>query len=138
MMKILLAQQNYHIGNFEANREKIITAINEAKNQKADLIVFSELAVCGYLGRDFFEFRDFIDKCYESIEIIKEHADNIGVLIGTPTRNPNSLGKDLFNSARRTDDGFFEPHFYEIIFDPFYKRFINEINIESRFKKFRA
>jgi NAD+ synthase (glutamine-hydrolysing) len=98
-MKILLAQQNYHIGNFEANREKIISAINEAKQQKADLIVFSELAVCGYLGRDFFEFRDFIDKCYESIELIKEHADEIGVLIGAPTRNPNSLGKDLFNSA---------------------------------------
>jgi NAD+ synthase (glutamine-hydrolysing) len=47
-MKIALAQQNYHIGNFEKNTEKIIDAIQQAKKQKADLIVFSELCICGY------------------------------------------------------------------------------------------
>ena len=55
-MKIFLAQQNYHIGNFEANTERIIAAIEEAKQQGGDLIVFSELAVCGYPPRDFFGF----------------------------------------------------------------------------------
>src|SRR6476469_5686655 len=98
-MKILLAQQNYHVGNFEANTAKIISAINVAKSQNADLIVFSELCVCGYPARDFFEFNDFIDKCYQAVEKIKEHADTIGVLIGSPARNPNKLGKDLFNAA---------------------------------------
>jgi hypothetical protein len=38
-MKVLLAQQNYHIGNFESNTNKIIQAISNAKNEKADLIV---------------------------------------------------------------------------------------------------
>ena len=42
-MKIFLAQQNYHIGNFEGNVEKIIAAIQEAKRKGGDLVVFSEL-----------------------------------------------------------------------------------------------
>ncbi len=98
-MKIFLAQQNYHIGNFEANTQKIITAINEAKAQQADLIVFSEMSVCGYPARDFVEFNDFINKCYEAIEIIKEHTTEIAVIIGSPARNTIKEGKDLFNAA---------------------------------------
>jgi NAD+ synthase (glutamine-hydrolysing) len=98
-MKIVLAQQNYHIGNFEKNTQKIISAIEEAKQQQADLIVFSEMSICGYPARDFVEFNDFIDKCYEAIDTIKQHADTIGVLVGSPARNPTPEGKDLFNAA---------------------------------------
>lgn len=98
-MKIFLAQQNYHIGNFEENAKKIIEGINLAKTQDADLVVFSELCICGYPPRDFLEFNDFINKCYETIEIIKQHADEVGVLIGSPSRNPVRDGKDLFNAA---------------------------------------
>ncbi len=98
-MKIFLAQQNYHIGNFEANAQKIINAINRAKAAGADLVLFSELCICGYPPRDFVEFNDFINKCYETIDVIKEHADTIGVLIGSPARNPQKEGKDLFNAA---------------------------------------
>ncbi|MFT3903379.1 MAG: NAD+ synthase [Niabella sp.] len=98
-MRIAIAQQNYHIGNFEANVQKIISGIDWAKKQGADLVVFSELCVCGYPPRDFLEFSDFINKCYEAVDVIKEHADTIGVLIGAPERNLNSKGKDLFNAA---------------------------------------
>ena len=98
-MKIFLAQQNYHIGNFESNTNKIIAAINIAKQSGADLIVFSELCICGYPPRDFVEFNDFINKCYSSIDRIKEHADTIGVLVGAPDRNYAPNGKDLFNAA---------------------------------------
>ena len=98
-MKIFLAQQNYHIGNFEANTAKIIAAIREAKTKGGDLVVFSELAVCGYPPRDFLEFNDFIEKSLESIEQIKQEADTIAVLVGAPSRNPVAHGKDLFNSA---------------------------------------
>lgn len=98
-MKIFLAQQNYHIGNFEANTERIIAAIEEAKQQGGDLIVFSELAVCGYPPRDFLDFNDFIEQSLASIERIKQHADTIGVLVGAPSRNSIIEGKDLFNSA---------------------------------------
>ncbi len=98
-MKIILAQQNYHIGDFEKNTEKIISAIESAKAQQADLVVFSELAVCGYPPRDFLEFDDFIRRSYDSIEKIKNHADSIAVLVGAPARNPDINGKDLFNAA---------------------------------------
>jgi len=98
-MKIFLAQQNYHIGNFESNTQKIIYAIEEAKKQGGDLILFSELSVCGYAPKDFLEFEDFISKCYKAIDEIKEHADTIGVLVGAPDRNPVKEGKDLFNAA---------------------------------------
>jgi NAD+ synthase (glutamine-hydrolysing) len=98
-MKIFLAQQNYHIGNFESNTQKIISAIETAKQQGGDLIVFSELSVCGYAPRDFLEFEDFINKSYAAIDAIKQHADTIGVLVGAPDRNPVREGKDLFNAA---------------------------------------
>ncbi len=98
-MKIYLSQQNYHIGNFEANTAKIISAIKAAKADGADLVVFSEMCICGYPARDFVDFRDFIDKCYEAIDQIKEHADTIGVLVGSPDRNQVKEGKDLFNAA---------------------------------------
>jgi len=98
-MKIFLAQQNYHIGNFAANTEKILSAIREAKNQGGELIVFSELAVCGYPPRDFLEFEDFIEQCMLAIDQIRLAADTIGVLVGAPSRNPVIEGKDLFNSA---------------------------------------
>jgi NAD+ synthase (glutamine-hydrolysing) len=98
-MKIFLAQQNYHIGNFEGNVQKIIEAIKEAKQQGGELIVFSELCICGYPPRDFLEFDDFIHKCYEAIDVIKQHADTIGVLVGAPDKNFHNQGKPLFNAV---------------------------------------
>lgn len=98
-MKIFLAQQNYHIGNFEANTDKIIAAIEEAKANGGDLVVFSELSICGYPPRDFLEFNDFIEAGLASVERIRRVADTIGVLVGCPSRNDTPRGKNLFNSA---------------------------------------
>ncbi|HTS45433.1 MAG TPA: NAD(+) synthase, partial [Puia sp.] len=98
-MKIALAQQNYHIGNFELNTSKIIHGIQLAKEQGADLVMFSELCVCGYPPRDFLEFEDFINKCYAAVDQIRQHADTIAVIVGSPARNPIPEGKDLFNAA---------------------------------------
>jgi NAD+ synthase (glutamine-hydrolysing) len=98
-MKIALAQQNYHIGNFELNTEKILEGVDRATAAGAELVVFSELCVCGYPPRDFLEFNDFINKCYEALDKIKEKTDKIGVIVGCPVRNPKKEGKDLFNAA---------------------------------------
>ena len=98
-MKIFLAQQNYHIGNFEQNAAKIIDGIRKAKEAGADLVMFSELCTCGYPPRDFLEFNDFVRQCYETLNLIKEHAHDIGVLVGSPAYNPQKEGKDLFNAA---------------------------------------
>jgi len=98
-MKIFLAQQNYIIGDFEYNTRKIIEAIQAAKRQGGDLIIFSELCVCGYPPRDFLEFDDFVEQCLAAVDRIRMAADTIGVLIGAPSRNPKIEGKDLHNSA---------------------------------------
>ncbi len=98
-MKIALVQQNYHIGNFEYNREKIIQGIRLAKENGADLAVFSELSVCGYPPRDFLEFQDFLSRCYASIDAIKAYSSGIGVIVGAPAPNTSAKGKDLYNAA---------------------------------------
>ena len=87
-MRIALAQINYHIGNFENNFKKIKDTISKAKEQKADLIVFAELAVSGYPPRDFLEFDDFIDRCDSTIEKIAAECNGIAAIVGSPTRNP--------------------------------------------------
>lgn len=104
-MKIALAQINFHVGNFSKNINKIKKAIEKAKQNKADLIVFSELAVSGYPPRDFLEFNDFIDKCQSGVESIANECNDIAAIIGSPTRNPEFKGKALYNSAYFLADG---------------------------------
>jgi NAD+ synthase (glutamine-hydrolysing) len=97
-MIIALAQINFIVGDFEYNSTKIIKAITESKKVNADLIVFSELAICGYSPFDLLESKDFIDKSYNAINIIAKYSEDIGVIIGAPTINEGT-GKMLFNSA---------------------------------------
>lgn len=104
-MKITLAQLNYHTGNFDLNTQKIIEAIQNAKTENADLVVFSELSVCGYPPRDFLEFNDFINLCTKNIELIANQCIGIAAIVGAPTVNPKVEGKDLFNSAYFLADG---------------------------------
>jgi NAD+ synthase (glutamine-hydrolysing) len=104
-MNIALAQLNYVIGDFNYNTEKIINAINEAKQKDADLIVFAELCVCGYPPRDFLEFSEFIELCDSSAQQIASECIGIACIIGLPTNNPKVQGKDLFNSAYFIEDG---------------------------------
>jgi len=98
-MKIVLAQLNYHIGNFEANSDKIIEAIRKAKSKQADLIVFSELAICGYPPKDLLERKDFIEKTLNAIDLVASHCFDIAAVMGGPSINPHSKGKNLYNSA---------------------------------------
>jgi NAD+ synthase (glutamine-hydrolysing) len=104
-LTISLAQLDYHTGNFEKNKEKIIQQINAAKNENVDLIVFSELCICGYPPRDFLEFNDFNLRCLQSVHEIAEHCRGIAAIVGSPTINPVPAGKDLFNSAYFLADG---------------------------------
>jgi NAD+ synthase (glutamine-hydrolysing) len=98
-MKIAIAQLNYHIGNFEGNGQKMLDAVEEAKKQGADIVVFSELSVCGYPPRDFLEFDDFIRQSDETVQRLAAASHDIAIVLGAPARNPVIEGKDLFNSA---------------------------------------
>lgn len=104
-MKIQLVQQNYIIGDFEGNSRKIIQSIQRAKDKGADLVVFTELCVCGYPSADMLNFKGYIDKCLTTVNKIASYANNIGVIIGAPERNELPEGKDLFNSAYFLFDG---------------------------------
>jgi NAD+ synthase (glutamine-hydrolysing) len=104
-MKIFLAQQNYHIGNFEANVAKICDGIDRARAAGAELVVFSELCICGYPPRDFLDFEDFIRQSYAALQQVAVYAGDMGVLVGAPARNPKKEGKDLLNAAFLLHDG---------------------------------
>ncbi|WP_421941361.1 NAD+ synthase [Pedobacter sp.] len=104
-MKIALAQLNYHIGNFEANTQKIIEGINAARSKGADLVVFAELAICGYPPRDFLEYEEFIALCEQSVSAIATHCVGIACIIGSPVKNDVLQGKDLFNAAYFIEGG---------------------------------
>jgi len=104
-MRIAISQLNFHIGNFELNTCKIIDAIHQAKSEKADLVVFAELAVCGYPPRDFLEFSEFIESCGQSINKIAAECIGIAAVVGAPSVNPEAAGKNLYNSAYFLENG---------------------------------
>lgn len=104
-MKIALAQLNYHTGNFALHREQMLTQMQQAKLDGADLIVFAELAVTGYPPRDFLEFDHFLDLCDEVVRDLAAAATDIGVILGAPLRNTHGKGKALFNAAFLLFDG---------------------------------
>ncbi len=98
-MRIAIAQFNAHIGNFEGNLSKMLQMTATAKAQGADIICFPELATCGYPARDFLEFDDFIQQADASIQTLAKAAQGIAIVLGSPTRNPQLEGKDLYNSV---------------------------------------
>ncbi|MGQ1910207.1 NAD+ synthase [Marinifilum sp. RC60d5] len=104
-MKIALAQLNYHIGNFESNTEKIISCIEKSKKENVDLVIFSELAICGYPPKDLLERKDFVDRTLLALEKVTESCTDIAAVIGGPSINPNTKGKNLYNSAYFISDG---------------------------------
>jgi len=105
-MKIALAQLNVIIGDFDYNFRKMAKAIDEAVDNKADLVIFPELAVCGYPPRDFLEFHDFVARSQKVVQDLADHAgDRIAVVVGAPTVNPDPEGKDLFNSGYFIEHG---------------------------------
>ncbi len=98
-MRVSLAQVNVHVGNFESNLKKFYDAIDKALSEKSDLIIFPELAICGYPPRDFLEYEHFVKQCFNSIKLLATKCTAITCVIGAPTFNPNPEGKALYNSA---------------------------------------
>lgn len=98
-MRIALAQVNIHVGNFSGNLEKMLHYVQLAKQAGAGIVCFPELATCGYPPRDFLEFDDFIRQADYCVQELAKAAQDIAIIVGSPTRNPKKEGKDLYNSA---------------------------------------
>jgi NAD+ synthase (glutamine-hydrolysing) len=104
-MKISVAQLNYHIGNFEGNKSLICNAINRARAEGSDLVIFSELCISGYPPLDLLDRHDFIEKCNLTAKEIADKCRGIAAIVGSPTINKNKEGKKLFNSALLLSEG---------------------------------
>jgi|WetSurMetagenome_2_1015567.scaffolds.fasta_scaffold00004_177 NAD+ synthase (glutamine-hydrolysing) len=104
-MRISIAQINYHIGNFERNRNLILDAVRKAKNENSDLVIFSELCIPGYPPLDLLDRVDFIEKCSATVREVADECRGITAIIGSPTINPNPRGKKLYNSALVLSEG---------------------------------
>jgi NAD+ synthase (glutamine-hydrolysing) len=104
-MKISIAQLNYHIGDFAGNKDLICKAINQAKAEGSDLVIFSELCIPGYPPLDLLDRVDFVEKCNQTVEEIAGFCKGITAIVGSPTFNLGPEGKKLFNSAMIISEG---------------------------------
>ena len=90
-MKIAVAQLNYTVGDFETNKVKIIGAINKAKDQGADLVVFAEHAISGTPAYDLLNKIDFLELCEESLVEIASFCEGISAIVGLPVQSGNRI-----------------------------------------------
>ena len=81
-LKIALAQSNFTVGDIKGNAEKIKSNILEAENNGADIIVFPELALCGYPPLDLVLEHEFIQANESNINEIAQTAKNIVAIVG--------------------------------------------------------
>lgn len=104
-MKIALAQLNYHVGNFESNKRKMLQAIEDAKAEAADIVCFAELASTGYPPQDYLQFEDFLQKSDELVDIIAEAARGIAVIMGAPVKDNDAEVPALYNGGLFLHEG---------------------------------
>lgn len=94
-MKICVAQVNTCVGNIDANVDIMLTEITQAKRRQVDLVIFPELALCGYPPEDLLLRTDFLERCEQAVERLSVAAAGIAILFGCPRRQ----GGVLYNAA---------------------------------------
>ena len=103
-MRIALAQLNPTIGALEQNLEKVKESYQKGLEGKADLVVFTELALPGYPPRDLLNYRGFLDKERALItdDLMPLTAKTgVSILIGANYRR----GNRLYNAALLLENG---------------------------------
>jgi NAD+ synthase (glutamine-hydrolysing) len=93
-VRLALAQINTVVGDLEGNRERILDAIDEARDADADLVLVPELAVTGYPPEDLLLRPGFLRAAERSLAEIARAARGIVALVGTP-----HLDSDLYNAC---------------------------------------
>jgi NAD+ synthase (glutamine-hydrolysing) len=100
--RICLAQLNLVVGDVTGNTARIVAAIQKARDeQAADLIVFQELALCGYPPEDLLFHSGLQHRVADSLEILKSEAHGIAVLVGYPEYEKSRI----YNSAAWIQEG---------------------------------
>jgi NAD+ synthase (glutamine-hydrolysing) len=104
-MKVTIAQINTTNGDIEGNVAKILNAIEKAKADNSDIVVFPEVVTHGYTSQDWFQDRDIIDTASEAIEMIVPATVGITAIVGTIRKNDDNDGRRLYNSAAIISNG---------------------------------
>ena len=99
IMRVTIGQINTTNGDYEGNTASILRAIEQARKDRADLVVLPETAVQGYMSFDWFLDRDVVRSALQPLDKIIKATDGITAVVGTvrPTNQP--AGKRLYNSA---------------------------------------
>jgi len=98
-MRIGLAQINPTVGDLPGNRRRILDAYASLVAGGAELVVFPELAACGYPPRDLLFKRRFVADTAASVSAIAAEVGAVPALVGTVEANPTGRGRPFFNSA---------------------------------------
>lgn len=106
-MKIALAQINPTVADFSGNLEKIVAESRRAAAAGARLVVFSELAICGYPPADFLEKPSFLSRCRSAMEELASATRELptAVLAGVALPAAPESGKPAVNAAVLLDKG---------------------------------
>jgi NAD+ synthase (glutamine-hydrolysing) len=107
-VRIALAQINPTVGDFSGNLKKIAEFVERAAAQGAALVIFSELATCGYPPADLLEKESFVERAEETLAAVAELTRGAGrpaVLCGSPMRCESASGKRVRNVAALLEDG---------------------------------
>ena len=99
-MRIALAQLDLVVGDLEANAERIVGSISDARAAGADLVVLPELATTGYPPEDLLLRPGFVRAAHASVATIAAATDGIVALVGTPW-----FDRDLANACAVCADG---------------------------------
>src|SRR5215208_38438 len=99
-MRLALAQINAVVGDLEGNRDRILAALGDAREQKAELVLFPELAVTGYPPEDLLLRPGFVRAAEESLQAIAAETRGLTALVGTPW-----FDRDLFNACAVCSEG---------------------------------
>ena len=99
-MRISIAQINSTIGDFSGNREKILAFTKRAAGEQgADLVLFPELALCGYPPMDLLDQDRFVEMNIHTLRSLqRELPAGVAAGLGYVNRNPQSRGKSLVNA----------------------------------------
>jgi NAD+ synthetase len=104
-MRVTIAQINTTNGDLAGNTQKVIDAIEKARSQGSDVVVFPELATHGYTSQDWFQDADIIAHSRDPLNAISGATPGITAVVGTIRPNEDKDGRRLFNCAAVIHDG---------------------------------
>lgn len=91
ILRLALAQLNVCVGDVANNLQQVLAAIEQAKAQHADVIVFPELVLAGYPPEDLLFRPDFLTQMQAAIATVAAATQGISVIIGVPLRRDGVL-----------------------------------------------